>query len=432
MDAIIAVMSGKKLLAGAVVVMLGLGAAGFGAYRLLAPKPVSPFVRFDLEIYDAIQKNYWDKISDSDLSDLFQLGAEKLLDHPVTLATSTRAGVASLISDSTTSMTDAQKKDFVTQLGNLVLVNLKPFGRSALYTENQTVALRQTVANVDTSKNLYATVGAAATSTTAEIKTAAERQIALLSKNNSPAAAQKIAAVKYAEQVLANAADKSRYDQGGVEPTVFTREISPRIFYLRISKFAPTTLDEFVQAVQKENGATAQNSLILDLRGNIGGAVDYLPYLFGLFMGPNQYIYDLYQHGDYVPIRTEIGKLPELAKYQKNVVLIDNGTQSTAEDTAAVLKRFNLAVAVGTTTRGWGTIENTYPIDAPIDPSQKYSALIVNSVTLRDDGLPIEGRGIDPTFPISDKNWPVKFDNYFNYPELTAATEKIIAAPPLR
>ena len=80
-------------------------------------------------------------------------------------------------------------------------------------------------------------------------------------------------------------------------------------------------------------------------------------------------------------------------------------TQSTAELLIAIFKRMHLAIVVGTKTRGWGSVENTYPIKTTLDDSEKYSVLLVNSLTLREDNEPIEGHGVDPDVDTSAKDW---------------------------
>jgi C-terminal processing protease CtpA/Prc len=168
------------------------------------------------------------------------------------------------------------------------------------------------------------------------------------------------------------------------------------------------------------------------LRGNIGGALDFAQYFFGLFQGANQYSFDLLHQGDYQVQRTSADKLAGLARYKEIAILTDNMTQSTAEVTTATFKRLHLAHVVGGTTRGWGSVENTYPLDTSIDPNTKYALLIVNSLTLRDDNQPIEGKGVDPDVNIADKNWRDKLSTYFTSPSLISAIEKAVSQPPLR
>jgi C-terminal processing protease CtpA/Prc len=107
-------------------------------------------------------------------------------------------------------------------------------------------------------------------------------------------------------------------------------------------------------------------------------------------------------------------------------------TQSTAELTVATFKRLHLAHVVGVTTRGWGSVENTYPLQTVIDPNTSYALLLVNSLTLRDDNQPIEGNGVVPDVSITDKNWESGLSQYFRSPSLISAIEKTVTQPPLQ
>ncbi|MBI2338435.1 hypothetical protein HYU95_04600 [Candidatus Daviesbacteria bacterium] len=84
---------------------------------------------------------------------------------------------------------------------------------------------------------------------------------------------------------------------------------------------------------------------------------------------------------------------------------------------------------VGTPTKGWGTVERVFPLDNQISKEEKYSLFLVHSLTLRDDNLPIEGRGVEPDVNITDTNWPQKLLLYFNNPALIDNTAKILSTP---
>ena len=168
------------------------------------------------------------------------------------------------------------------------------------------------------------------------------------------------------------------------------------------------------------------STLILDFRGNIGGSLDFLPAFFGLFVGKDQYVFDFFHQGEYQPQRTTQPKYPQFEKFKEIAILTDNMTQSTAELTAATFKKFHMAKVVGNTTRGWGTIENTYPIDTEIDPTEKYILLLVNSITLRDDGQPIEGRGVDPDVDISKAGWQKELPKHFDSQSLIDAIKSVV------
>ena len=172
--------------------------------------------------------------------------------------------------------------------------------------------------------------------------------------------------------------------------------------------------------------------MIIDLRGNIGGSLDFPQYFLGLFIGPNQYAFDLYHQDDYNAQRTTAERSYELARYKEIAILTDGMTQSTAELLAATFKRMRLAVVVGSKTRGWGTVENTFPLTTVIDPSQTFSLLLVHSLTLRDDEQPIEQNGVLPDVDISQKNWQNELVNYFSSPAMISAVKQAVSQPPMK
>ena len=172
--------------------------------------------------------------------------------------------------------------------------------------------------------------------------------------------------------------------------------------------------------------------MIIDLRGNIGGSLDIAPYFVGAFLGQNQYTFDLFRQDEFIPARSPITKIDSLAHYRDIAILTDNMSQSTAEVIAAALKKFNIAHTVGTATRGWGTVENTFPLTTSIDASSTYALLLVHSLTLRDDNQPIEGKGVDPDVNTADTNWKTKLFSYFRSESLISALKNNVTKPPLR
>ena len=108
------------------------------------------------------------------------------------------------------------------------------------------------------------------------------------------------------------------------------------------------------------------------------------------------------------------------------VILSDEKTQSSAEVITATLKKFNVGIVVGTKTKGWGTVERVFDLKTQIDPSEKYSVFLVHSITLRDDGQPIEGRGVDPTIDINDLKWRQQLLAYFRRNDLVEAVNEVL------
>ena len=428
------------------IIVIAGGVAGFIYYKGHAQAQETykteaekdPYVRFTMEAYDSISTNYWAKPEQYDqfgmptLPNLFQLAAKQVSGTDTPLASTARDGVAEMLGKSFKAATSTdQERLWALQSVSLVINTLLPTGRNQVLSTQQETQLRQEVSNINPSNDLYGNLGLKQGASADEVNQAYQQKSAELAKENTPAAKEELQKVAYAHQVLADQNSKTLYDQNKVEPTIFAH-VYDKTLYLYVKQIAPTTLQKFGNAIN-DASTTALDSLILDLRGNVGGALDFVPAFLGLFVGSNQYAFDFYHQGDYTPIRTTLGQFPELARFKGNIaVLTDNMTQSTAEVTSAAMKRYNLARLVGGTTRGWGSVENTYPLKTNIDSKATYTLLLVNNLTLRDDNLPIEGSGVVPDVAISDKNWQSQLRTLFESSSIVQALTAHAAAAPVK
>jgi C-terminal processing protease CtpA/Prc len=100
--------------------------------------------------------------------------------------------------------------------------------------------------------------------------------------------------------------------------------------------------------------------------------------------------------------------------------------------TTAAMKRFKLATVVGTKTRGWGSVEDTYPLTTVIDPKTSYALLLVNHLTLRDDEQPIEQNGVVPNVDTKTTGWQKELPQYFRSTSFIQTLEARLAAPPVK
>lgn len=435
-------MRRKIALLGTLLVVLVFAGIGYYKYSNPAVAPVvyktleeaNVFVRLDMEAYDIILKNYWSKMKDEDIATLFQLSIQKAQNSSTTpsLTTKDRAGVAKMISDAISAIpSDEEKKKFALNTLVIATYNLQPVNRNGILSSKEETAFRQNVSNINPEKDLYKDLGVEKGVSNDVVEQAYETKVAVLEKATTTEAKEELKKVVYAREVLTNQNSKALYDEKQIEPTVFKQVIGNTI-YLSISKISPTTLQEFGIAVDNASTTARLDSMIIDFRGNIGGSLDFLKYFLGLFVGEKQYAFDLFHQGDYQVERTVLAKFDQLDRYKEIAILTDNMTQSTAELTTATFKRFNLAHVVGATTRGWGTIENTYPIETVIGEGEKYSLLLVNNITLRDDNQPIEGRGVDPDIDIKNPKWKSDLSKVFRNQSLIEAILKTAVVEPLR
>lgn len=387
-----------------------------------------PYAAFTAEVYDKIMANYWEEISDKDLSNFFRLGVGKLTNKTWALESEDKTGVENLIAEASKDFDEQKKKEFVLVLGDAVLSNLKPFGRSRLLGTKQQEELKNNVVNIDKTVDLYQTLGIEKDASPVQVKKTYEEKKKELTGDTSEKAIKELAQIERAYQALSNQEKKEVYDKYGVEPTVVHKSIGANIVYIQVKKISPNTFEEFKKSADEINGKAGKSenpdTLILDLRGNVGGAIDTLQYFLGPFIGENQYAYDFYHKNQYMPFKTKTGWLPSLTRYKKVVILADEKAQSSAEVMVAALKKYNVGIVVGTPTKGWGTVEGIFEMESQLDPNEKYSILMVHSLALRDDNQPIEGRGVDPTININDKNWDKELLKYFSYPELVRAVKE--------
>lgn len=387
------------------------------------------YVAFIDEAYGMIMDNYWNKLSDEQLGNIFVLATEKLTGKPQNVKTEDKSNLLKMMEEVVNSYdSDDKKKQFSTTVVDTVLANLEPFGRSRLYTLKDEKALSDTVQNksgVDQYQALGVDKNASASAIQEAYKQESKKWDPTI--NNSPEAKQKYEAVQKAYQVLSDPVAKNIYDVAGVEPTMEYKLLTPNIYYVHLTKFSPTSFDELQRVMDKVKDKPANlDTLIFDLSGNVGGQIDLLPYMLGPFIGNDQYAYQFLHQAEKTDYKTKLGWMPSMVRYKKVVVLIDEKSQSTAELMASVLKKYNVGVVVGKTTSGWGTVERVFPMTHQIDPSEKNSLFLVHTLTLREDGQVIQGKGVDPVIDIRTNNWTQELYSYFNSQEIVDTVKGIV------
>ena len=392
------------------------------------------YVRFVMEVHDSIKDNYWAKTKEENMAQFFQLTVQKATNQqtlPV-LQGNDRASIAKMVSEARAPLTrKKKKKEMVVAITNIAMYNLEPAGRNALLSQKQEKALRENVSNINKEKDLYQDLGVEKGASPQVVEQAYKEKEVVLAKSTAPEAKEELKKITYAKKVLTDEYQKKMYDEKQIEPTVFGKVIGSTL-YIAISKISPTTLQEFGVIVERSATNLRLDSMIIDLRGNLGGALDFVQYFFGAIMGQHQFVYDLFHQEEYQAQRTTIPKYEPLMRYKEIAVFTDGMTQSTAEVTASVFKRLRLGTVIGEKTRGWGTVENTFPLTTEIDPEEKYALLLVHSLTLRDDNVPIEGKGVDPHVDIRSETFKKDLRGYIRNTSLLNAVEAEIKNTPLR
>lgn len=414
------------------LILLG-ATAGFFLRPQLATKDSSPpqnkYLAFIDQVHTTTLDNYWQKPSEYDLNQLFFKASQALTGRSQPQNNLNKDKLFSYIEKTLNQYDSPEKKtQYTLQLTQSVLTNLPPKNRNQLYTQQDQKDLARRVQNKAQSDH-YDTLDIESNASSTQVEQAYQEKLQDL--NQSTASAQEkqtqIAQLEQAQQTLTDQNSRTNYDQSGVDPTTSYRLLTPQIAYLKLAKFSPHTYSDLQNAGQQlVNQSDQLNTLILDLRDNVGGAIDGLPNFLGPFIGPDRLAYSFLHQGGKEPYRTQTGWLDSFVPYKKVIVLINSQTQSTAEVFAGAIKRYNVAVLVGTPTKGWGTVERVFPIQNQITSDQKHALLLVHRLTLDDNNQPIEGRGITPHINTNQDNWLDQFRDYYSSPSLTSSLQQLI------
>ena len=149
---------------------------------------------------------------------------------------------------------------------------------------------------------------------------------------------------------------RDRIDLISVTSQIFEKD-DKRIGYIKITNFASNTFNQFQTALNEleENDI---ESLIIDVRDNLGGQLEVATQIASLFLTKDKVVYQLNTNGIIQPIySTGPGSL------QKPItVLINGATASASEVLAIALQESADATVIGTTSYGKGTIQESYKL----------------------------------------------------------------------
>jgi carboxyl-terminal processing protease len=124
--------------------------------------------------------------------------------------------------------------------------------------------------------------------------------------------------------------------------------------YIKINRFAATTYDEFMSAMQNLQEKGMRN-LILDLRGNPGGYLDASTKIADEFLGGRKLI--VYTKGRSRPRTNYYTDVPGAMEKGDVVVLVDEGSASASEIVAGALQDWDRATIMGRRSFGKGLVQ---------------------------------------------------------------------------
>ena len=134
---------------------------------------------------------------------------------------------------------------------------------------------------------------------------------------------------------------------------------APGIGYIRISRFAITTNDEFRAAMDKLNKKEIK-TLILDLRGNGGGYLKAAIDIADEFFPDNKLI--VYTEGLASPKKEYLSTNHGMYKNGNLIVLIDEGSASASEIVSGAIQDWDRGLIVGRRSFGKGLVQRPFSL----------------------------------------------------------------------
>ncbi len=135
---------------------------------------------------------------------------------------------------------------------------------------------------------------------------------------------------------------------------------TPKTAYIKISRFALNTHDEFVEAMKKLEANNFEN-LILDLRGNGGGYLKAAIDIADEFIDKNKLL--VYTEGLNSERREHLARKSGVFEKGNLVILIDEGSASASEIVSGAVQDWDRGLVVGRRSFGKGLVQR--PFDFP-------------------------------------------------------------------
>jgi len=170
---------------------------------------------------------------------------------------------------------------------------------------------------------------------------------------------------------------------------------APGVGYIKISRFADSTVDEFREALKKLKEQDNVHSLVLDLSGNGGGYLNRAIELADEFLSMGKRI-----------VYTEGRNNPKQESYSTNaggwekgrlIVLVDENSASASEIVSGAVQDWDRGLVIGRRTFASGLVQNPYPL-----PDGSAVRLTI-------------ARYYTPSGRLIQRPWDGTFDEYLTY-----------------
>ena len=181
--------------------------------------------------------------------------------------------------------------------------------------------------------------------------------------------------------------------------------VDDEIGYIKVSRFAATTYDEFQAALEKLK-SEGMKKLVLDLQDNPGGYMDRAINMADELISGNKMI--VYTEGKQPRYNSEARAYREgIFEDQPVIVLIDEGSASASEIVAGALQDNDRALIVGRRSFGKGLVQMPIPLDDGSELRLTISRYYTPS-----------GRSIQKPYEEGTKEYGLDIMNRFEHGEL--------------
>jgi carboxyl-terminal processing protease len=131
--------------------------------------------------------------------------------------------------------------------------------------------------------------------------------------------------------------------------------------YIKVNRFAETTMQEFMESLAKLKRQGLKN-LILDLRGNPGGYLEMAQMMADVFLKRGKMI--VYTKGRIESSNREYVASTRFTEFEEGglVVLINQGSASASEIVSGAVQDHDRGLVIGTRSFGKGLVQQQYPL----------------------------------------------------------------------
>jgi carboxyl-terminal processing protease len=179
---------------------------------------------------------------------------------------------------------------------------------------------------------------------------------------------------------------------------------TPTAGYIKLSRFAQTSMDEFAESLKSLKGQGAKD-LILDLTDNGGGYLDIAFKIADEFLANNKLI--VYTEGLKSPRKTYMATAKGEFEKGRLIILVDEGSASASEIVSGAVQDWDRGLLIGRRTFGKGLVQNQFPL-----PDGSAMRL-----TIARYYTPV-GRCIQKNYEGGTENYSKDFINRYNHGEL--------------